>query len=344
MVSAPAKLKRFGLDETLTGGRPNEKGLMLIAESVVGIAVAHLGKHSFTRPDVEAAPDLVAARAAAASPDEFLARLRWNGAAPPKSIGTPVWPEDVEAFADSRIAFSETSAVLGMPVDWGMELPDRKAGFTLNSLDFLTAPLAYWYAKANNQTSERIVAIDAALKERGTTPNVLLARATQIILDFLEKHPRSSAPAVWDEKTLTKRVRVLALFILCCKSALKRKMKFNETACATVFGALLDHIEVLRADDFYKPCSVDGIEQDSLTIGIALALRGTEYGNLLLRDSLERLKRLQLDPGLSAEGVWLGDSYGTHCAVLDELTGLFADFSRRPTPRSSSPSRGRRSG
>ena len=326
VVRAPAKLKRFGLEETLTGGRPNEKGLKLIAESVVGLAAALLPKHRFTRPDVEAAPDLVAARAAAASPDEFLAKLRWSGAAPPKSMKTPFWPEDVEAFADSKIVFSEISAVLSMPVDWGMELPDRNAGYMLNGLDFLAAPLAYWYAKANNQTSERIAAIDAALKGRGTTPNLLLARATQIILDFLEKHPRSSAPAVWDDRTLTKRVRVLALFILCCKSALKRKMKFNETACATVFGALLDHCEVLRADDFYKPCSVDGIEQDCTTIGIALALRGTEYGNLLLSDSLQRLKRLQIDPGLSAEGVWLGDSYGTHCAALAMLTGLFADF------------------
>ncbi len=326
VVSAPAKLKRFGLDETLADGRPSERGLKLIAESIVGLAAAHLSKHSFARPDVEAAPDLVAARAAAASPGEFLSKLRWSGAAPPKSIGTPLWPEDVEAFADSKIAFSETPVVLGTPVDWGMELPDRKAGYTLNGLDFLIGPLAYWYAKANNQTSERVAAADAALKERGTTPNALLARATQIILDFVEKHPRSSAPALWDEKTLAKRVRVLALFILCCKSALKRKIKFNETACATILGALLDHIEVLRADDFYKPCSLEGIEQDSLTIGIALALRGSEYGNLLLRDGLERLKRLQIDPGLSAEGVWLSDSYGTHCEALAILTGLFGDF------------------
>ena len=327
VVSTSTKLKRFGLDETLTGGQPNDRGLKLIAESIVGIAAAHLSKHSFTRPDAEAAPDLAAARAAAAAPEEFLSRMRWSSPTPPKAIWTSVSQEDVEAFADSRIVLpSETSVALGTPFDWGMELPDRKAGFFVNGLDFLTAPLTYWYAKANNQTSDKIAAIDAALKERGTTPNALLARATQIILDFIEKHPRSSAPSVWDEKTVTRRAPVLALFILCCKAALKRKIKFSEAACTAVLRSLFDHIEALRADDFYMPCSVDGIEQDSLTIGIALALRGTEYGSLALSESLTRLKRLQIDPGLSAEGVWLGDSYGTHCAVLAELTGLFSDI------------------
>ena len=145
-----------------------------------------------------------------------------------------------------------------------------------------------------------------------------------MILDFLGKHPRASAPSAWEEKKLTRRVRVLTLFVLCCKAALKRKIKFSEAGCTTGLHALAGAYRVLRSDDFYIPCSLDGIEQDCLTIGIALALRGTAYGNLLLSECLDRLKRLRINRAFRPEGVWLGNTYATHCSVLATLTGLFA--------------------
>jgi hypothetical protein len=108
--------------------------------------------------------------------------------------------------------------------------------------------------------------------------------------------------------------------------AYRRKLKFNERAFTQVYDCLLEHAEILRSDDFYIPASTDGIEQDRLLIGIGLSLRGTPYGNQLMSDGLERLKRLQIDTGLSAEGVWMGDSYGKHNMALTEITALFGDF------------------
>jgi hypothetical protein len=324
VVSTHARLKRFGLEQAKS---TDEKAVALIAEAVVGIGAARLTKHIVNPPARMEPADLAEARASAAQPMELLGKLRWSAMAPPKAIGASIHQEDVVAFADSKIVVSEeASLALGTPVDWGMELPARKAGTVLNGLDFLSSPLAYWYAKANNQGSERTAAIDAALKERGTNPNALFARAAQILADFIAKHPRSAAPLLWEETLVRRRASVLAMFVLCCRVAYRRKLKFDENVFTAVFCALLDHAEMLRADDFYIPCSLDGIEQDTLTIGIALSLRGTPYGSGLMSGALERLKRLQLDPGLSAEGVWLGDSYGTHNSVISEITGLFADF------------------
>jgi len=334
VVSTRAMLKRFGLEQTSSDGRPNEKGLALIAQAIVGIGAARLTKHSVNPLAGEVPADLAEARAAAQQPMELLAKLRWSGMTPPRALGASIREEDVIAFADSKIVFSEeASLALTTPVDWSVELPDRKANYIFNGLDFLSGPLAYWYAKANNQGSERTAAIDAALKERGTNPNALLARATQILVDFTARHPRSAAPKLWEEELVLRRAPVLALFVLCCRVAYRRKLKFNESAFTVIYNALLDHAEMLRADDFYVPCSVDGIKQDSLAVGIALSLRGTAYGNLLLGDALERLKRLQLGPGLSAEGVWLGDSYTTHNNALSEITGLFNDFPPAETAR-----------
>jgi histone H1/5 len=327
VVSTRAKLKRFGLEENSFGGRPNENGLKLIAEAIVGIGAARLPKHSFAPQAGEAASGLVEARAAADQPMELLGKLRWSLMTPPRVLGAVIREDEVVAFADSKIVFSEeASLTLSTPVDWSVEMPDRRANYIFNGLDFLLSPLAYWYAKANNQGSERAAAVDAALKARGSNPNALFVRATQILVDFIARHPRSTAPKLWEEALVLRRAPVLAMFVLCCRVAYRRKLKFSESAFTAVYNALLDHAEIIRADDFYVPCSLDGIEQDRLSISIALALRGTPYGNLLLGEALERLKRLEVDPGLSAEGVWLGDSYGTHSSALALITSLFGDF------------------
>jgi hypothetical protein len=320
LVSVPSQLERYGTDDARA----------LIVRSVVGIASAQL-KHGVAPPAVEAA-DLAEARALAAQPAEFLAKLRWGNPVPPKAIWTQISQEQTEALADSKIMLSEERALaIEAKVDWSVEPDDKKARFVFYSLDFLTGPLAYWFAKVNGQNNEKIAAIDAALKERGTTPNALFVRATQIILDFLDKHPRAKGGIAWNDQPVIRRARVLALYVLCCRAALKRQIKFNDAAATAIIRALLDHAEALRADDFYAPCSMDGIEQDSLLVGLALVLRGTPYGNRLMEEAFGRLKRLQLDAGLSAEGVWMGDSFTVHCTVLASLTGLFNDFSPSDT-------------
>ncbi|MBV9993090.1 MAG: hypothetical protein JOZ72_17575 [Alphaproteobacteria bacterium] len=318
--------RRMGAGHLLEGGRANEEGLELIADGIVAAAAGRLPRREFKRKPRAAAPDLVEARALASEPASLLSQIKWSGA-PPKSIGASLSPEQTEALADSKLLLTDELALpFRLPIDWDMDLEDHRAERTLLSLDFLTGPLAYWYARASGVTAERITQIDAALKQRGSSPNAILMRATQIVSDFIAKHPLDGEAEAWSEAVVRERARVMMLFLLCCKAALKRKIKFSESACSAATMHLLDMVEMLRADDFYVPCTVDGVQQDCLTIGLALGLRGTAYGNALLAQSLERFKTMQLDLGLTADGVWFTDSYSMHCAVLSQLSMVLGDF------------------
>ncbi|MBV8976622.1 MAG: hypothetical protein JOZ13_04505 [Alphaproteobacteria bacterium] len=311
-------LQRFG-----AGSESANEGL--IAEWVLAIASARSKKVKFAPPR-RAPADLAAVRDSFDRPAEFLGLIR-NVVPLPKALSARPSEEDAAGLAESKIVLgSEISIALERPLNWSREFPDRRSSSAYFGLDYLTGVFSYWYARVQGQSSQQVKAIDAALKSRDATPNTLLARAMQIVDDFVTAHPREDGGPAWQDQAVLRRVRVLLLYVLCCRAALKRKIGFNEATFAATARALLDHIEILRSDARYAPVSRDGIEQDCLLIGIALALRGPPYAGALLDDSLARLKRLQLDPGLTQEGVWLGDSFGEHCAILAEISGLCGDF------------------
>jgi len=318
IVHAGANFERLGG----TGENPEK----LIADWILALARARSKKAAFAPPPRHAPPDLAQLREACGKPADVLAQIKAVGALP-KSLSARPSQDEVENLADSRIALNaETTLPLETPFNWQRELPDRRSISTFYGLDFLIGPFAYWYAKAQGQTGEQLKAIDDALKARGRTLNSLLARAMLIVDDFVAKHPREDGGPAWQDQAVIRRTRVLLLYVLCCKAALKRKIAFNEAAFTQVARALFDHIEILRGDDRYTPVSRDGIELDGLLIGVAQSLRGLPYAAKLLEDSLTRIKRLQLDCGLTQEGVWQGESFSDHCGVLAEISGLCANF------------------
>src|SRR6202012_3582548 len=130
-------------------------------------------------------------------------------------------------------------------IDWPVELAKLSAEGEVYGLEFLAGPLNYWYSKASGRNSAQIGEIDAFLKERGATASEVLAQAGKIILDFAGKHPLSPS-AAWRERAVSRRARILALFVLCCKMAAKRKIRVDEAVCTQIFLELLDLIELLR--------------------------------------------------------------------------------------------------
>lgn len=322
------KFRRYGIENMIVDGRPSRAGYGLIAASILGIAAGRKpSRRSFACPPPDAPPDLVEARALSDSPSQLLSLLSWSARTPPKSLWTHVEKEGIEEFAQSKMTLPSGETLdLDLPIDWKMALPDRRARGYLQGLEFLSAPLAYWYGKANGRGGDNIAEIDAVLKQRGVTASSLLTRIGEIIVDFARKHPRQSAPEAWQESVVAQRARVFVLFVLCCKTAAKRRIKFDEAMGAAVFHDLLDLSEALRTGDSYAPCCVEGVEQDCLLIGLALALRKTAYAQLLLRDGLDRLNRLQLGLGLYADGVWRQGSFAAHCSVLSSLSILMGDF------------------
>jgi len=321
LIQSDKKLGRYGANAVPLGD--------IIATSVLGIAAdGTLAKRKLPRPLPLPPPDLVEARALAASPREFLSQLSYNEAKAPRLLWTHASKESAEAFMDRKVVLSDEETLdLTVPIAWPQDASGRSEIADVFGLEFLAGPLNYWYSKANGRDSKKVAEVDAVLKQRGATASQVLSQSGAIILDFVSKHPLSASTA-WEESTVSRRARVLALYLLCCKMAVKRKIRFDEAVCSEIILRLLDIVEVLRSEDFYVPCSFDGLQQDCLVIGLALVLRGTPYAQRLLNDSLERLKTLQFDAGLTADGVWRTGPFSDHCNLLAQFRTLVSDFDR----------------
>jgi hypothetical protein len=329
LLRLDGKIRRFGDGLMSTGGEITEAGHDLIADAILGVAAAVQSRLSITRPLPAPPPDLAEVRALAGSPTELLAQLRWDDSIAPKLLWTSSSKEMMEALIDEKLPLaSEQMLGLRPPIAWPEEISDRATSVQVLGLEFLIGPLSYWYSKAGGHSSKQLAEIDAVLKDRGIKASEILSRAEKVMMDFAASYPASRASDAWQEKAISRRVRVLVLYVLCCKMAVKRHIRFDMEAFTLIFRNLLDMIEVLRADDFYKPASIEGFEQDCLLIGLGLALRGTAYGDRLLSESLERLRTLQLDVGFTVEGVWRMGPFSDHCSLLSTFKTLIGDFDK----------------
>ncbi|MEI9929111.1 MAG: hypothetical protein WDM89_00730 [Rhizomicrobium sp.] len=328
VVELKSKFRRYPDSVMIEDSEPTAEGYDSIAASVLGIVAAQgLPQRTFSLPKRLPPPDYSDAQAVASRPEELFAQMHWSGVQAPRLLWATTSKDSLEKFMDRKIVLpDETIFDIATPVAWPTECP-RKAQPLLLGLEFLAGPLTYWYSKANGFDRGKMGEIDAVLKERGATASDILFRSGQIILDFIKAHPPLPS-AAWNADSIARRARILVLFVLCCKMAAKKKVKFDAAACTEVFRQLLDVIEILRSDDYYLPCSLNGAEQDSLLVGLALVLRGTAYAERLLTDSLVRLKSLQLDPGVTADGVWREGPFSDHAALLSQFKTLFADFPR----------------
>jgi len=326
-VDVASQSRRYGAERVLENGALSDFGAELVATAILGIASSgRVAKSSLPRPQWPVPPDLAEARALDAA--SVLAQLTWSGPKVPRPLLMHATKESMEAFLDGKVAVTEEQSFdLKLPIAWPSELPTRTAEAQVLGLELLSGPLNYWYVKASGGSDAEI---DALIKERSVSAGEILARAGKIIVDFADSHPPSHS-AAWAESAVSRRAPVLALFVLCCKLATKRKVKFDEAVFLRVFNELLNLIEVLRASDFYKPGSFEGVQQDSLLAGLALSLRKTDYAERLLTESTERLKMLQLDVGLTADGVWRAGTFSDHCSLLTQFRTMIGDFGPNDT-------------
>jgi hypothetical protein len=324
-----SKLRRYGDGIMVKNGQITDDGQALIADLILGVLAEDLPKHDIKRPLSAAPSDLAEAQAQAGSPSELLGQLLWEEPVAPKLLWTHVSKEAMEALIDEKLTLSSGAELaLRAPIAWPEEISDRATSIQILGLEFLTGPLSYWYSKASGRGGKQLAEIDVLLKDRGVKASEILSRAERAMLDFAAHYPADAASDAWREKAVSRRVRVLMLYVLCCRMALKRHIRFDADAFTRIFRNLLDLIELLRADDFYKPASIEGFEQDCLLVGLGLALRGTAYGNRLLEESLERLRTLQLDLGFTADGVWRVGSFSDHCGLLSTFRTLMGDFGK----------------
>ena len=329
VLQVTGKLERYDCLPNVDADGLTDDACELIADSILGLAASALSKPILASVVSSTPPDLAEARALADSGPDFLAKLRWNEAMPPRLLRTHTSKEAIEALVEEKLVLpSRAVLALGAPIAWPREMPDRATGIQILGLEFLIGPLDYWFSKAGGRSSGQTGEVDAMLKQHGTKASEILSRAEKVMLDFAQNYPPDRTSDAWQETMVSRRARVYALYILCCKVALARRIRFDKTAFTIIFRHLLDLIERLRADDFYRPASRDGFQQDGLLIGLALALRGSGYGDRLLVEGLDRLRRLQLETGLTSDGVWRAGTFSDHCLLLAMLRTMVVDFNK----------------
>ncbi|HEY1963138.1 MAG TPA: hypothetical protein VGG69_12015, partial [Rhizomicrobium sp.] len=130
--------------------------------------------------------------------------------------------------------------------------------------------------------------------------------------------------AAWQERAVQRRAIAFVSYLLCCRMAALRKIRFEQAHCEPVFRGLLQLLEWLRPNALQMG-SATAVKRLCILAALALPIRKTSYGALLLNDAMEWLSTWQLEIGTSADGVWQ-EGFAQHGSVLTTLSALSYDL------------------
>jgi len=314
-------------------GRPNLYGYLSIANAAMRkIKVQSLRSTVRERPKgAKASRSGSQTSSAAAIPgiEQVLAALRWDQPALPATLGGVHGYESLGDFLDGMISFSSYRSwgkfPLGQPIDWSMAGANWTWQSAFNGLDFLRPALSFCYDFLRGHTRRDI---ENLLRERGVSGADVLARVSFIIGDFVRNNPptRPANQRAYFQGTICRRVKVLLIFLICFKHAADRGLPLNREEFTLAFQNLFDSFEILRSDETYPRAGNHGVRQDVLFIVAGLLLPKLAYGQELMRLGMDRLQHQQFDRALSKDNVWLENSFGYHCLIMNVLTALAADL------------------
>lgn len=309
------------------------------AASAIGnfLASQGVGNHRPTPAHQAPRPEFFELAALADKPAALLAALSSDGKSLPRTLRAAPDLNAMEAFVEStalirtgrrRARKSEPDEEqeilhLELPIGWSMETESVEAKRCLLGLEFLAPVLSYWFLRATNSKDGDVAKIDRALKQKGVTASFLLNRAGEIIADFAGANPAHLPSQAWNTAVVASRARALVLFLLCAKIASQRRINFDDARCGPALLALLDALEWLRRPNWREPVSPEAIEREAFLVAVASPIGTTPYGSALISETLARLKRFQIEPGLFADGVWRG-GFSDHCSVLSSLAEILS--------------------
>jgi len=261
------------------------------------------------------------------SPSQILKMIDWPGKSPAASLGAAFRADDLEQFIEGNICLATAeggdAVPFRLPFNWDRPL-DSRAATRLYGLAAVSNVLVYWLLRANRVPVRQAGHIEVLLKQRGIAASGLLAGAGAIILDFLRVEAGLPEQA-WTLTAVRQRAIAFELFLLCCKAAVEKRIRFNESACAPVFDGLVQLLERLHGTAAIGGGTADGTAEAARLAAMALPLRHSADGARLLDEALEYLRCCHLEAGMSADGVW-EDGILQHCAVLSSLRALAADL------------------
>ncbi len=321
-------VRRYGAERMLDGDVLSEDGAAVVAANIRK-GLERAGKLSGGAPAL-AAPDFTQAMELSQKSTEVLKNLSWTGKAPPVALGARYSAKIVEQFLDGDLGptTKKKSRAPEQSVRSGREGVASEDPF--DGIEAVSNVLTYWFLKANGASSSRTAPIDDMIKARGLTASAILARARDVILGCIDKAAALPVPTR-RLRSLKRGARAFELFLLCCRMAAVRRIKFEETACGPVFRALIEILERIRPATLSSIGSGDAVAEAMMLAALALPLRKIRFGAVLLDDVLESLRLYQLELGISPDGVWQ-EGFATHASVLTGLTTLIADLRAAEIP------------
>jgi hypothetical protein len=320
-------LRRFGAQRE-SDGPPSltDRGCEIVADAIRQRVVGTRASIALASGLATTPEDMALALALTDSPLELLRALDWPTKGAPKSWHMPLDPRAVQAFLSGKIngPAGQQQKSLTVPFDWKAELPEAHANTSLHSLDFVSGLLVYWLQKANRTSSAALSQIDKVVKKRNATASALLGSAGDILFDFLQNETVLPDSA-WRAPIVQRRACVFALYLLCCRTAAVRRIRFDETPCGPVFRGLLEALERIRSCAEWPLGTSAGVANAAILVSLALPLRKLPYGAVLLDQSLKALQNCQLAAGMSADGFWR-EGMAQHGDVLATLRLLSDDL------------------
>ena len=306
-------------------GSPSDDSLIAIAADIRdAVLISERDALPLTAKRPVPKQDVSEVNALAASTSRLLQAIGWPASSPPVSTRSAMDMPSIEAFLEGKIRVRDGGTrMLSLPLEERPEFKSRGAARAVYGLDFLSGVLGYWLQKANKVSSKRVSQIDAAVKERSATASTLLTRAGQTLAEFLRK-PELLPETAWSPLVAMRRARAMELYLLCCRAAAQRRIKFDERNSAPVFRALIDTLERLRPAATSALGTAQGVSRAAHIAGLALPLRQTTFGSNLLNDVLQALE-IQLELGLLGDGVW-HEGFSQHATVFETLRNLSADL------------------
>jgi len=261
---------------------------------------------------------------------DLLDNLEWPHPFPPRNLERSYSREGTEDLMNGIVSFpgwpNWGKFPLSNPIDWSMPGANWSWQSYFTGLEFLRPALNL----AFDQVSGAIIpsGVLDVLGANGTTADDVFRRISFIIADFVRNNPpaKPANQRAYFQGTMCRRIKALLSYLLVCRKRLQLELPVDSDDVELAAQNLVHCFEMLQTDLVYPKGDNHGVRQDVLFILAGLLFPQMDYGRKLMRLGLERLLRHQLGRALSPDGVWLENSFGYHCLIMNQLAMLLTDL------------------
>jgi hypothetical protein len=332
---AMSDLMRVGVARRLKkSGKPNWYGFVSIAHMILRSIRVHDLQSSVSAPSGTRGSVRGMAEVPAAS--EQLANLTWPDSKLPANLARSYSDASIKDFMANIVSFSAWPQwgkfPLGDPVDWSAPGANLTWQSYFTGLEFLRPPLSLAFdAASGTKLAPEIIQV---LQGGGTNTDDLFDRASAILADFIRNNPSAAAAnrRAYSQGTICRRIETALVYFLCCKRRADCGLAIDIRITEAVAGHLVQCLDLLSSDEVYPKDGNHGARQDILFMLTGLLFPNLEYGRQLMALGIDRLRRYQVGKALSADGVWLENSFGYHCWIVSLFTRMLADMRTAGAP------------